>query len=216
MFRLPVKRCARIFLKYYRVPVVKTKRFKSSTLYCLKKCLFDEGHTTNQGVENEASIGQQEGGKLFYQCFHKSCANKTWADVREKISGKDSLAQFVARDVEFLIKKYVENATGQFTIGALTSWLDIKTMKERTIAVTVLEGLEKERIITRTGNKHGTYRPVDRNPRIMTLGGAKREPSKILLPFNLHTIVSLYPKNVIIIAGEKDSGKTSLSMNTAY
>jgi hypothetical protein len=50
----------------------------------------------------------------------------------------------------------------------------------------------------------------------MTIGARKPEPSKIQLPLELHTIVHLYPKNVILVAGEKDAGKTAFALNTAY
>jgi len=210
--RIDVKR----YLKHYKTPIGKVTKVGDATLYCLKRCLFEEGHTTGQGNENEAAIGQQPDGKLFYQCFHQHCAEKTWLDVRAKISGNAPLAPFVARELRPLIERYVGKATGQFSIGALTSWLDIKTMQEREITTTVLEELEANRTIVRTGNKHGVYRPVDKNPRIMQLGGKKKDPLKVTLPLNLHTIVNLYPKNVILVAGEKDAGKTSFAMNTAY
>jgi hypothetical protein len=204
------------YLKHYHVQLSRIKKHETSTFYCLKRCLFEEGHTVNKGEDNQAAIGQQESGMLFYQCFHISCTEKTWTDVREKISGKDSLAPFVTRDLKALIGNYVQRATGQFSIGALTGWLDIKTMQEREIATVVIEELENARVIVRTGNKHGVYRPVDNNPRIMRIGGPKKDLLKITLPLELHTLVKLYPKNVILVAGEKDAGKSAFSFNAAY
>jgi hypothetical protein len=204
------------YLKHYKIPIVKIKKHETAILYCLKKCLFEEGHTTNQEAENEAAIGQQNSGMLFYQCFHNSCKDKTWADAKEKISGNNPIAPFIAREIKPLIKQYVERATGQFTMGGIASWFEIKTMKERAELQDYLEELEDMRTITRIGNKHGTYRPVERNPRIMVLGGIKGEPSKVTLPLELHTIVTLFPKNVILVAGEKDAGKTCFALNAAF
>jgi len=74
------------YLDRHGVEVVNVKKHGSSTLYCLRHCVFDESHTSN-----EASIGQTSSGKLFYQCFHNSCKKKTWHDARRKISGDDPL-----------------------------------------------------------------------------------------------------------------------------
>ena len=206
----------RAYLKHHKVPVVRVKKYGSSTLYCLKTCLFDENHTVNHGAENDAAIGQQESGLMFYQCFHANCADKTWSDVRRKISGDATLTNFIARDIKALVTKFAQEATGVFAIGFMTSWLDIRTPQERNEAWQTLKELTQERIIVPTEKRHGEYRPVDRNPHIMRLGVKRQEPVALELPLNLHEIVKLYPKNVILVAGEKDAGKTSFAMNAAY
>jgi hypothetical protein len=209
--RLDVRR----YLKAYKVPVVKVKQFGTSVLYGLKLCLFDENHT-DKGIPNDASIGQTETGTLFYQCFHASCVGRHWDEVREKISGKESLAPFVLRDLKPLIENYVKTLTGETSIGSLMSWFDIKTLTERQEAMALLQDMAANRDIVWTGTKHGVFRPVDKTPHTMTFG-IKRPPALALkLPLGLHEIVKLYPKNVILVAGEKDAGKTSFAMNTAY
>jgi len=77
------------YLNYYGIKY-RVKQNGASTLYILDECLFDPAHKTN-----EASIIQLLDGKLLYQCFHNSCQGKEWKDARERISGKDSLAQFM-------------------------------------------------------------------------------------------------------------------------
>ncbi len=53
-----------------------------------RHCLFNPDHTAN-----EAAIGQTEEGKLFYQCFHDSCKNRTWREARQLISGNDPISE---------------------------------------------------------------------------------------------------------------------------
>jgi hypothetical protein len=209
--RLDVRRWA----KHYKLPIVRIKRAGAATLYCLKKCPFAEDHTTGE-TEGESSIGQQPDGTLFFQCFHSHCVDKKWSDVRAKISGTDDLTQFCGRDLRPMIEGYISTLTGETSIGAMMTWLDIRSMTERQETMAILTEMAAKRDVVWTGRKHGVFRPVDRNPRIMHLGGIKRDPSRIRLPLDLHTIVHLYPKNVIIVAGEKDAGKTSFAMNTAY
>jgi len=78
------------YLNYYGREIVKVKQNGNATLYCLRECVFDPSHTFN-----ESAIGITSEGKLFYQCFHNSCKGLEWKDAREKISGKDSLRQFI-------------------------------------------------------------------------------------------------------------------------
>ncbi len=61
-----------------------------STLYCLRQCIFDPNHQPN-----EAAIGQQSDGKLFYQCFHDSCSGRTWQEARQIISGAEKLTPWM-------------------------------------------------------------------------------------------------------------------------
>jgi hypothetical protein len=78
------------YLSRHGVSVRKTKEHGGAELFVLDRCLFDESHSGG-----EASIGQAADGKLFYQCFHDSCREHTWADARRIISGTESLAPFM-------------------------------------------------------------------------------------------------------------------------
>lgn len=77
------------YLEYYGVELKKTKEHYGADLYVLQECRFDSSHRGG-----EAAIGQTADGILFYQCFHASCAGRTWHEARTLISGDDSLAQF--------------------------------------------------------------------------------------------------------------------------
>lgn len=73
------------YLGKYGIERTRTKDHKGSTLYLLKHCIFDPSH------EDESAIGQTPEGKLFYQCFHNSCQNRTWKEARQAISGDEPL-----------------------------------------------------------------------------------------------------------------------------
>lgn len=77
------------YLTRYEI-VYNKKQNGGGTLYVLDECLFDSSHG-----KGEASIGQAADGKLFYQCFHNSCCDRTWKDARERISGSEKLDKFL-------------------------------------------------------------------------------------------------------------------------
>ncbi len=78
------------YLAHYGIEVVKVKPHKGGFLYGLRECVFDPSHT-----DNEAAIGQTQEGKLYYQCFHNSCKDCTWAGAKAIISGGDRLTDFM-------------------------------------------------------------------------------------------------------------------------
>jgi hypothetical protein len=100
--RLDVRR----YLEAHGMEVVGTKRHGTATLYLLRHCVFNEGHTAK-----EAAIGQHDDGRLFYQCFHDSCRGRTWNEARVKISGDKPL------------KEYTE--------GGRPGWVQVSTTDEK-------------------------------------------------------------------------------------
>lgn len=78
------------YLSHYNITILKTENHGDAILYCLDSCLFDPAHSPNK-----SSIGINKNGTLFYQCFHRSCSFHTWNEVREVISGNDSLTAFL-------------------------------------------------------------------------------------------------------------------------
>lgn len=78
------------YLTRYGKEVVNVKPHGEAVLYCLQECIFDSTHT-----DNDAAIGQAADGTLFYQCFHRSCKGRTWAEARAKISGQNKLTEFI-------------------------------------------------------------------------------------------------------------------------
>lgn len=77
------------YLRRYERDIEEVKHHGTSTLYVLKECVFDPSHGPK-----EAAIGQTSDGRLFYQCFHNGCKDRTWAEARKEISGTDDLKSF--------------------------------------------------------------------------------------------------------------------------
>jgi P4 family phage/plasmid primase-like protien len=70
------------WIDQHGIDVKHVKEFDSGKKFVLSHCVFDESHTGTS-----ASLGQSKTGALWYQCFHNSCSDKRWADVREKFDG---------------------------------------------------------------------------------------------------------------------------------
>lgn len=67
------------FIKKHGIKVDKIVDFEGGKKYILKECVFDNSHKSP-----DACIFVQSDGTVGYHCFHDSCKNYTWKDVRAK------------------------------------------------------------------------------------------------------------------------------------
>jgi hypothetical protein len=125
--------------------------------------------------------------------FPKETAKRTLSDeVREWVLATDGI--FLSTDVVKELK--------------LSTRVDIKNVS------TILIRMAKENLVTRTGNKRGQYRVID--PSMAPMDWESCDVAKTYdfkLPLGLHKLMYLYPKNIIVIAGDTNAGKTAYLLN---
>lgn len=65
------------FIQKHNIEVTKIESVAGGKKYVLKHCLFNEAHTGKDAV-----IFQRDTGEIAYHCFHSSCQQYSWRDVR--------------------------------------------------------------------------------------------------------------------------------------
>ena len=90
--------------------------------YVLEHCLFDESHKGK-----DAAIFQKSDGSLGYKCFHNSCSNKHWKDVR-LLFEPDAYDKETDNNTkrEKKLSVYDIDGTGILTIENLANYLNMK------------------------------------------------------------------------------------------
>jgi len=73
----------------------------------------------------------------------------------------------------------------------------------------------QERLLDRNG-RYGFYRKVETQLERMDFVNVKENAVDIWLPFDLKDYIEIIPGAIILIAGEQDSGKTTLALNIAW
>ena len=93
--------------------------------YILEHCLFDESHKGK-----DAAIFQKPDGTLGYKCFHNSCSDKHWKDVR-LLFEPDTYDKKTDKNTkrEKKLSVYDIDGTGLLTIANLKNYLKIKGYK---------------------------------------------------------------------------------------
>ena len=111
------------FISDHNIPVKSIENTPDGTVkYILEHCLFDESHRGK-----DAAIFQKPDGSLGYKCFHNSCSDKHWKDVRLMFEpdAYDKKADNNTKR-EKKLSVYDVDGTGLLTIANLKNYLKIK------------------------------------------------------------------------------------------
>uniref|UniRef100_A0A6M3LDG1 Putative ATPase domain containing protein n=1 Tax=viral metagenome TaxID=1070528 RepID=A0A6M3LDG1_9ZZZZ len=113
-----------------------------------------------------------------------------------------------------LIEQWVSLTKGQFNVKDIWSEVDIRTTEGKKHLRTILTRLEEKGIVKQTDRGFGNYRVVDNSaPKIDWQSANSENIVPIKWPFGIEKYASIYPKNVVIIAGAKQEGKTTFLYN---
>jgi hypothetical protein len=130
-------------------------------------------------------------------------------ESNSKQVGKQEVSRNLAHD----IKCWLEEAPGRFHVTDIDREFNLRTRGEKNNRSKIISGMVRANIIERTTSVRGFYEVIDSN--IETIDFLKVVDNRytIWLPFDLHNMVRILPKNIIVIAGEQNSGKTALLLN---
>ena len=118
-----------------------------------------------------------------------------------------------------LVSEWVLEEPGEFSLSMAYKGVGIYDFpKDRW---TLLENIVRENlrrlvqrgVIEHTSKRRGVYRKVEQQVEALEWASAPTEPMEVSLPFDLDQIVNIYKGNVLIVAGEKDTGKTSFCLD---
>lgn len=108
-----------------------------------------------------------------------------------------------------IVEEWVALVKGKFNVRDIWAELDIMSPEGKKHLRTILNRLEEKGIVSSNGGG-GQYRKPDIEKVIMDWRSA--DPGNtidIKWPFGIEQYASIYPKNVVIVAGSKQEGKTT-------
>lgn len=88
------------FIQKHNIKVTKIESVAGGKKYVLEHCLFNDSHRGKDAV-----IFQRDSGEIAYHCFHNSCSNYTWRDVRLMYE-PDAYSKKDYREFQFKQKRY--------------------------------------------------------------------------------------------------------------
>ena len=114
------------------------------------------------------------------------------------------------------MREWVLTSSGFFLTSDCFRELELTSRDFQKAAVLELLKLKAKGIIEPCGNRRGCYRRIEKELEPIDFKNAPDGPPLPLRwPLGLENLVALYPKNLAIVAGSKDAGKTAFCLNFA-
>jgi hypothetical protein len=140
--------------------------------------------------------------------------DRTWIDAKIKsalmrIERKD-------RNISEEVKQWVLTTKGHFTTTDNHNGLHLTTKQEKKAGNMALLRMVDDGILERYGEKNGCYRLIESNSDEIDFLNIEDKIVDILWPFEIQEWVKILPKNIIVVAGEANAGKTALLLSTCF
>ena len=137
-------------------------------------------------------------------------------EVSNKIKSILERVKRKERNLTEEVKEYFRQQKGYTMTTWMQQGLHLTTREEQKHLIVILGRLVKEGLIESYGERRGCYRPIIVNSEKMEFIEDEIEEFPVKLPFKMNEHLSIYPKNIIIVAGDKSGGKTALLLNVAH
>ncbi|MCX5810158.1 MAG: bifunctional DNA primase/polymerase [Proteobacteria bacterium] len=137
------------------------------------------------------------------------------SEIKNKIESVLKRVDKRERNLKKEVLEWLDLTEGYWNLTELNKTLQNLTREEKVNLHVIIHRLKKDGIIEKYGNQAGVYRRVDTTCENIDFLNASNESLNIKWPFELEKLVKTLPKNIIIIAGEPNAGKTAFLLNVA-
>jgi hypothetical protein len=109
------------------------------------------------------------------------------------------------------VKLWIEYSIGEFTLTQIYSELGATSVSEKDAVRQAIHRMKDSGDVTTVGKGYGKYRRVDKTLEEVDLLGPPPEAVDIYLPLGVGDMVKIYPRSIIVCAGDSNFGKTALA-----
>jgi hypothetical protein len=135
--------------------------------------------------------------------------NKISSAMKRDLRRNSSLSQEV--------RDWVVCTDGVFSVKSCESVCNCVNKNDKATVRHELKRLRDEGIIEKANDKRdGLYRLRDTRADEIDFMNAETNPVNIRWPMGCHELVSIFPKSLVVVAGEPNAGKTAFLLNTAW
>ncbi|MCK9275034.1 MAG: bifunctional DNA primase/polymerase [Syntrophales bacterium] len=134
-------------------------------------------------------------------------------EAQVKIDSVLERARRKERNIHKDAEDWVSVTNGYWSITECYQALQSVTKEEKNAVRAAVHRLHKAGIIEKHGNKNGVYRTVNTQCEDIDFISATDTAMDIRWPFRIEDHVQIMPGNIIVVAGEPNSGKTAFLLN---
>ena len=133
-------------------------------------------------------------------------------EIDAKIKSAISRSERRERNLAQEIKEWISLQDSYFLLTDIYNSLHILTREEKNNVNIIIHRLYKEeKVIEKHGDRRGCYRPVINEYEVLDIMNAPENEFKINFPLGIHQHCRIYPKNVIVISGVANMGKSAMA-----
>lgn len=172
-------------------------------IYDVIKCLI------KGGMPKDSVLGYLDNMAVLCDPFTMTQDTRDLMIKAVEICSKDEKEISLAQDV----RDFVMSTDGYFLSTDVHKCLQLSTRRDKKTASQYLSRLVEGGVIERYGKRNGQFRLINKDLEVIDW---KKDPGQELdlsLPLHLNDLVKIYPKNMIVIAGMSNAGKTALLLN---
>lgn len=134
-------------------------------------------------------------------------------EVEIKVKSAMERADKKDRNLSHEIREWVLSSSGVFVSSEVARSLHLSSRDDTKHLSKVLSRLTTENVIEKSGNKNGVFRRVEQEIEVIDWMNAPEEEYPLIMPLGIEEHVKIMPKNLIVVAGAPDSGKTAFLLN---
>lgn len=186
----------------------------STTVYMFREGRRDEDlfHTANCLVKGGA---RQEEISQILRIITLSWGEHDEKWIQTKIASAMKRAERKERNLAEEVKDWICLQTGYILSTDCLHDLQLSTREERKNLSIILKRLCDQHIIERYGEKSGCFRKIETEIELIDWENADDSIIPLQFPFEIERLVSIMPKNILVIAGTPNAGKTAFLLNFA-
>jgi len=151
--------------------------------------------------------------KIFANFDKKAKEFFSEKQIKEKIESAKKRLQKKEINLSQEVRSWVLSTNGIFSSTDVHYCQQLSTRAEKQNVHMILKRLCEEGVIEKYGNRNGYFRLIDKTAEEIDFINITNESLWLHWPFGIERYVKTLPKNIIIIAGSSNSGKTAFLLN---
>jgi hypothetical protein len=157
---------------------------------------------------------EKELAYIIAERIAKSCDPPfSLTDARVKVDSAYDRRARTGRNIMQEVRDYVNQQESNIYLTEANTNQQFQQASERAACQMALTRLCKEGVLEKVGRGH--YKKVEQDCADIDLFGGTAQPLDIKYPLGIHELIVTHPKNIIVIAGEPNAGKTAWLLNFA-
>jgi hypothetical protein len=135
--------------------------------------------------------------------------------VQTKVDSAMKRVERKERNLVDEVKDWICLQNGVITSSECRQCLQLSSREERKNLSKILNRFVEQGLIEKYGNMAGIFKTIDRSAELINWEGADDSIIPLQFPFEIERLVSIMPKNILVIAGVPNAGKTAFLLNFA-